>query len=553
MTDNSPTEQLTEAVNFDVDGHSAIITINRPNARNAVNGDVASGIEAGIDRLEGDDNLWVGIITGVPPVFSAGADLKEINAGNAAQLATERGGFAGITKRVRSKPIIAAVDGPALAGGTEIVLSCDLVVASTSARFGIPEVKRSLIAGAGGLFRLPRRIPFNIAMEAALTGDPFDAETAARFGLVNELVEPGEVLAKALALAERIIANAPVAVRETRKVVVEAAGADEEMGWKLTDKAFGAAVSSEDFSEGLTASSRSGHRRGRVAEPVAELTTVEVIEQLRQTWSSVTEVCSSLTSEEWRSPTACPGWDVRAQVAHLVGTESMLAGRPTPAFDGPYGDHVHNEIAKFNEAWIASFAGVSDADLLAAFAAISAERIAALSSLGPEDWEASGPTPIGEAPYRRFMEIRVFDSWAHEQDIRFATDRPGHQSGPAVERCVDEAIRALGFVVGKRARAPEGSLVRFSLVGFPSDGSPAAPTAVPAPPRDVDVVVTDRARVVPSGSAPPTVTVHSDPVTFVRLGCGRMAGPACLAGGTVTLSGDTDLGERVIANLAFTM
>lgn len=246
-------EQLTDAVDFDVEGHSAIITINRPNARNAVNGDVASGIEAGIDRLEGDDNLWVGIITGVPPVFSAGADLKEINAGNAARLATERGGFAGVTKRVRSKPIVAAVDGPALAGGTEIVLSCDLVVASTTARFGIPEVKRSLVAGAGGLFRLPRRIPFNIAMEAALTGDPFDAETAARFGLVNELVEPGEALANALALAARIIANAPVAVRETRRVVIEASAADEETGWKLTDRAFGAAVSSEDFSEGLTA------------------------------------------------------------------------------------------------------------------------------------------------------------------------------------------------------------------------------------------------------------------------------------------------------------
>lgn len=286
---------------------------------------------------------------------------------------------------------------------------------------------------------------------------------------------------------------------------------------------------------------------------MAELTTVEVIDLLRHTWASVADVCGSLTSDEWRAPTACPGWDVRAQVAHLIGTESMLAGRPTPAFDGPYGDYVHNEIAKFNEAWIASFAEVSDADLLAAFAAISAERIAALSSLGPEDWEASGPTLIGEAPYRRFMEIRVFDSWAHEQDIRFATDRPGHQSGPAVERCVDEAIGALGFVVGKRARAPEGSLVRFSLAGFPSDGSPAAPSAVPAPPRDVDVMVADRARIVPSGSAPPWVTVHSDPVTFVRLGCGRIGGPACLADGTVTLSGDTDLGERVIANLAFTM
>lgn len=247
------TDQLTEAVDLDIDGHCAIITINRPKARNAVNGAVATGIEAGIDRLESDDDLWVGIITGVPPAFCAGADLKEINAGNAASLRTARGGFGGITKRERTKPIVAAVDGPALAGGTEIVLSCDLVVASTTATFGIPEVKRSLVAGAGGLFRLPRRIPFNIAMEAALTGDPFNASRAAAFGLVNELCEPGSALTKALELAARVTANAPVAVRETRKVVLEAAMADDAVGWKMSDDAFGVAVQTEDFSEGLTA------------------------------------------------------------------------------------------------------------------------------------------------------------------------------------------------------------------------------------------------------------------------------------------------------------
>lgn len=249
----SPSEALTESVDYDADGHCAIITINRPDARNAVNAAVATGIEAGIDRLEEADDLWVGIITGVPPVFCAGADLKEINAGNAAGLATKRGGFGGITKRERTKPLIAAVDGPALAGGTEIVLSCDLVVASTTARFGIPEVKRSLVAGAGGLFRLPRRIPFNIAMEAALTGDPFDAAAAAQHGLVNVLCEPGEALAQARALAERVMANAPVAVRETRKVVLEATMASDDVGWKMSDAAFAVAVGSEDFSEGLTA------------------------------------------------------------------------------------------------------------------------------------------------------------------------------------------------------------------------------------------------------------------------------------------------------------
>src|SRR5918993_220983 len=145
------------AVDFVQRGPIAVIKINRPEARNAVNSAVAEGIEAAIDEIEAKDEIWLGIITGEPPVFCAGADLKEINAGRAATLATARGGFAGIVQRERTKPIIAAVDGPALAGGTEIVLSCDLVVASTTATFGIPEVKRSLVAPAGGPCPPPAR------------------------------------------------------------------------------------------------------------------------------------------------------------------------------------------------------------------------------------------------------------------------------------------------------------------------------------------------------------------------------------------------------------
>jgi enoyl-CoA hydratase len=240
-------------VDYEVQGHYAVLTINRPEARNAVNGAVANGIEEGIDKLEADDDLWVGILTGVPPVFCAGADLKEINSGNAGGLATKRGGFGGITTRERTKPIIAAVDGPALAGGTEIVLSCDLVVASRSATFGVPEVKRSLVAAAGGLFRLGRKIPLNIAMECALTGDPISAERAYQFGLVNVLCDDGEALAKASELADRVCANAPIAVRESRKVVIEATNAPDEIGWQMSAAGMAKAMQSEDFSEGLTA------------------------------------------------------------------------------------------------------------------------------------------------------------------------------------------------------------------------------------------------------------------------------------------------------------
>lgn len=241
------------AVDFDQKGPFAVVKINRPDARNAVNGEVARGIEEAVDRIEADDSIWVGILTGEPPVFCAGADLKEINAGNAAALNTERGGFAGFVQRERTKPFIAAVDGPALAGGTEIVLACDLVVASTNATFGIPEVKRSLVAAAGGLFRLPRKIPFNIAMELALTGDPISAELAHHHGLVNRLCEPGKALETATELAEQICANAPVAVRETRKILLEATHAPDEVGWRMSIEGMAKAMSSEDFKEGLTA------------------------------------------------------------------------------------------------------------------------------------------------------------------------------------------------------------------------------------------------------------------------------------------------------------
>ncbi len=243
-------------IDYELIGHVAVITINRPEARNAVNGVVANGIEAAIDQLEADDEAWVGILTGARSekgyIFCAGADLKEISV-NPGALATARGGFGGITQRERTKPIIAAVDGPALAGGTEIVLSCDLVVASRTATFGVPEVKRNLVAGAGGLFRLPRKIPRNIAMECALTGDPISAERAHHFGLVNDLCEEGEALERAQALAARVTAAAPLAVRESRAIILAATDQPDEVGWKLSGEGMMKMFGTEDFNEGITA------------------------------------------------------------------------------------------------------------------------------------------------------------------------------------------------------------------------------------------------------------------------------------------------------------
>src|SRR3954468_16743150 len=211
---------MSEIVLYETRGRIGLITLNRPEARNAVNGDVAAGVEAAIDQLEADDEVWVGIITANTggqerPVFSAGADLKAINSGQAASLNTKRGGFAGFVYRERTKPVIVAVDGLATAGGCEIVLAADLVVATTRSAFGLAEVKRNLIAGAGGLFRLPRAIGRAAAMEAILTGDPIPAARAFQLGLISRLVEPGQAEAEALALAAKICEAAPLAVWES--------------------------------------------------------------------------------------------------------------------------------------------------------------------------------------------------------------------------------------------------------------------------------------------------------------------------------------------------
>ena len=239
-------------VEYEQRGHVAVLTINRPEARNAVNGEVASGIEEAIDKIEADDDTWVGVLTGAGTVFCAGADLKAISSGQAGGLNTKRGGFAGLVRREREKPMIAAVDGRAFAGGCEIALACDLIVASKAAEFGIPEVKRSLVAAGGGLIRLPQVLPGKIAMEFALTGDPISAERAYALGMINELVEPGGAVDAAVALAERICVNAPLAVRESRKVVLEALANpdDEKHLWDITNAAFAKVAQSEDFSEG---------------------------------------------------------------------------------------------------------------------------------------------------------------------------------------------------------------------------------------------------------------------------------------------------------------
>jgi len=235
-------------VTYEKHGNIGLFTLNRPEARNAISHDVSTQLEEHLDAFEADEDAWVAILAANGPVFSAGADLKSVSSGK--RIETEKGGFAGLVRYPRTKPLIAAVDGPALAGGLEIVLACDLVVASTAASFGIPEVKRSLIAGAGGLFRLPASIARNVAMELALTGDPISAERAFQLGLVNDLCEPGSVVQAATELANRVVVNAPVAVRQSRMVILESHGRSDEDGWDITKDHFRVVFKTEDFKEG---------------------------------------------------------------------------------------------------------------------------------------------------------------------------------------------------------------------------------------------------------------------------------------------------------------
>jgi enoyl-CoA hydratase/carnithine racemase len=235
-------------------GHIEILTINRPEARNAVNGAVSKGIGGALDELATDDDCWVVIMTGAgDKAFCAGMDLKAFAAGEIADIAGASGGFGGIARRNFPKPLIAALNGSALAGGCEIMLSCDLVVAVEEAKIAITEVRRGLIAGAGGLIKLPRRLPRAVAFELALTGEPIDAQRALALGLINRVVPAGRALDEALALAEVIAANAPLAVRTTKRVMKEALEVDEDAGWDINNAAMSAVFASADAMEGSIA------------------------------------------------------------------------------------------------------------------------------------------------------------------------------------------------------------------------------------------------------------------------------------------------------------
>jgi enoyl-CoA hydratase/carnithine racemase len=232
-------------------GRVLLITLNRPEARNAVNLAVSEGIARALDSLDADGDLSVGVLAGAGKGFSAGMDLKAFATGERPHV--EGRGFAGITRRSADKPLVAAIEGFAVAGGLEVALSCDLIVAARDARLGIAEVKRGLVAAGGALFRLSKRIPYHAAMELALTGEFIDGQRAYELGLVNRVTEPGSALGAALELAEGIAQNAPLALAASKKIVSQAPGWTEAEAWQRQDEIAGPVFTSEDAREGALA------------------------------------------------------------------------------------------------------------------------------------------------------------------------------------------------------------------------------------------------------------------------------------------------------------
>jgi enoyl-CoA hydratase/carnithine racemase len=229
-------------------GRVLVVRMAREEKRNALNPAITAGIDAAMNQLEDDPELWCGIFTGGERVFSAGADLR-----TGPGEPTERGGLVGLIHRQRTKPLIAAVEGLALGGGLELILSCDLVVASRVAAFGLPEVKRGLMPDFGGAFRISRVLPVNVARELLVTGDHLTAERAERLGFVNMMTEPGAALAGALELAGRICANAPLAVREALAIFNHEVSDDETASWGRSDAAHARLLQTQDVKEGVAA------------------------------------------------------------------------------------------------------------------------------------------------------------------------------------------------------------------------------------------------------------------------------------------------------------
>jgi uncharacterized protein (TIGR03083 family) len=270
---------------------------------------------------------------------------------------------------------------------------------------------------------------------------------------------------------------------------------------------------------------------------VSQIHKDRIVDALASTWNSIRELLGSLTEEQWKLPTVLPGWDVQANVAHIIGTEASFLGEDAPdiELDEAEFTHVRNDIGRFNEVWVQGLADWSPDQVLEKFDDFTARRLETLRAMTQADWDAESMTPAGKSTAGRFIQIRVLDCWFHEQDIREAVGRPGHLAGPAVAVTLDEVSTALGFVVGKKAKVPVGSSVTFELTG--SSG------------RVIHVEVGERAQVTDALTGPATVTISMPVVPFTRL-CGGRATAEEYAD-QITVTGDEALGAQVLKSLAY--
>jgi uncharacterized protein (TIGR03083 family) len=262
---------------------------------------------------------------------------------------------------------------------------------------------------------------------------------------------------------------------------------------------------------------------------------------LGEVWASLGALLGELSDNEWLLPSPLPGWSVQDNVSHIVGTEAMLAGEPGPSIeiDRAVSEHVRNDIGAFNEQWVQALRAESPSEVLARFRELTAARLATLATMSEDEWNAESFTPAGKDTYGRFMQIRVFDCWLHEQDIRDAVGKPGHETGLAVEVVLDEMATALGFVVGKKAGAVAGQSVTFAL----ADGGAVV--------RELHVEVGERAAVVPALGGPATV-VLTMPIGVMTRRCAGRVGPDDLLD-QVMIQGDPVLASRILENQSYTI
>jgi uncharacterized protein (TIGR03083 family) len=264
----------------------------------------------------------------------------------------------------------------------------------------------------------------------------------------------------------------------------------------------------------------------------------ELVDKLEQVWKSIADLCSGLTEAQWKTPTDCPKWSVQDHVVHILGTESSLLGRPAPKHTPQDMSHVKNDIGKRNEVWVDSRRSLPGATVLKEFQEVTQDRLRVLRHMSEAGFSKQTQTPVGPGSVRDFMQIRIFDAWVHEQDIRRALGRPGHLEGPVAEHSVGRIAMAMPFVVGKKAQTPDGATVVFEVIG------PAGRTLAIR-------VDSGRARPLETPPDTPTVRLTMDVETFNCLGCGRWDPDEVLASGKVRIDGDRALGETVVRQMNF--